>query len=221
MATHRHATLSGERRTTLGKQVSKLRREGKTPGVIYGPAISEPQPITVDEHDLTLTYRRVGASALVDLTVDGNVYPVFIRSVQVEPIRRGMLSVEFYAPEMNQPVTATVSVVTVGELSGTVDGVLTHTRETVEVRGLPDQIPQYLEADISGLTEIDSAVLVSGLALPAGIEVLTPGDEIVVKLAAPARVETPPSPEEVLAEATGDLPAAVNEGAEPVEEPGS
>jgi large subunit ribosomal protein L25 len=218
----RHQQLQAETRTTLGKKVSRLRREGKTPAVIYGPAIAAPQPVSVDAHQLELAVKAIGSTALIDVTVDGATYPVFIRTVQREPVRRDVLSVEFYAPRMNQPVTTTVTVVAVGELASTVNGVLTHTRDTVDVRGLPDLLPQHLEVDISGLNEVDDAILVSDLTLPEGVEILTPPEEIVIKVAAPdLGPETPPSPEEVLAEATPDLPAAVNEGAKPIEERGS
>jgi large subunit ribosomal protein L25 len=212
--------LTAEPRTVRGKQVSRLRRQGIAPGVVYGPPVAAPQPVSVEAHTLEQIYHAHGPSALVDLTVGETTLPVFIRSVQREPIRHGVLSVEFYAPEMSQPVVSSVPVVLVGELAATVDGVLTFTRETVEVRGLPDRIPQHLEAHVAGLDDVDSAILVPDLAMPEGIEVLTPGEEIVVKVAAPTRpVEPEPEVEEALAEETGDLPAAA-EDVPPVNEPG-
>ncbi|HET7035431.1 MAG TPA: hypothetical protein VFI42_07100, partial [Thermomicrobiaceae bacterium] len=109
-----------------------------------------------------------------------------------------------------------------GELSSRVDGILTHTRESVDVRGLPDQIPTHFEVDVSQLDEVDAAILVSDLTLPPGIEMLTPAEEILIKVAAPSRVAEPAAAaEEALAEQTGDMPQEATEGIPPVEEPGA
>ena len=212
--------LSAEPRTIRGKQVSRLRRQGIAPGVVYGPPLDAPRPISIETHALERVFYAHGPSALVDLSVDGETYPVFIRSLQREPIRHAVLSAEFYAPQMNQPVVSTVPVIATGALASTVDGILTHTRESVDVRGLPDQIPSHFEVDVAQLDEVDAAILVSDLTLPPGIELLTPLEEILVKVAAPSRVPEPaPAAEEALAEETGDMPQAATEDIPPVEEP--
>ncbi|HEX5396439.1 MAG TPA: hypothetical protein VFX74_05025, partial [Candidatus Limnocylindria bacterium] len=137
--------LSAEPRTIRGKQVSRLRKQGIAPGVVYGPPLDVPRPISVETQALERIFYAHGTSALLDLSIDGVSYPVFIRSLQREPIRHQVLSVEFYAPPMNQAVVGTVPILATGELSSRVDGILTHTRESVDVRGLPDQIPTHFE----------------------------------------------------------------------------
>ena len=120
--------------------------------------------------------------------------------------------VEFYAPNMRIVMTASVPVILVGEPENT-DGLLTQARETVDIRGLPDSLPSSFDVDISVLAEIDHAIYVSDLAIPEGVELLTDGEEMLVKLNAPTisrEVE-----EEVTDEELED--AALTGGAEGVE----
>ena len=95
---------------------------------------------------------------------------------------------------------------------------LNHGRADVQVRGLPANIPQHLEIDLAGLKEIDDVLTVGDLTPPPGVEILTPADDMVVRLSAPQRVAQPETAEELVAEETGDFPAEVDEGAEPEEE---
>ncbi len=93
-----HATLTARPRTIIGKQVKGLRRSGRLPGIIYGPGIAVPQPVSVDAHLFEHLYRQVGTNTLVQLTVNGQRYLVFIRRVERHPWRQEILHVDFYAP---------------------------------------------------------------------------------------------------------------------------
>jgi large subunit ribosomal protein L25 len=213
-----HRQLSAQPRTIQGKEVSKLRRAGNVPGVVFGPAIEAPRKVMVDQRAFDEAFRAVGSTSLVDLTVDGAEHSVFIRTVQQHPIKHTPLHVEFYAPNLNQLLTASVAVSLVGELPSGVVGVLEHGRLTVDVRAQPENLPSQFEVDLARLDAPDAAVQVGDLAVPDNVEILTPAEELVVKLTVPAVPQVEPGIQEVLDEATGDLPAAVNEGAEPVEE---
>ncbi|MBX5444738.1 50S ribosomal protein L25 [Sphaerobacter sp.] len=217
MATH--PQLQAQQRAVLGKKVRQLRRQGLLPGVVYGPAVEVPRPVAVDGKEFDRLYRHVGATTLVDLQVDGTTHTVFIRGVDRDSLGKELLHVDFYAPNLNEPTVVSVAINVVGELPASVDGVLTYGRQDVEIRALPENIPSQIEVDISGLDDEHRSIHVSDLQVPPGCEILTPGDEVVVQVAAPvvpAAVE--PEAEEALAEELGDQPAALSEGAEPIEE---
>lgn len=93
-----HATLTARPRNIIGKKVKGLRRSGMLPGIIYGPAIAVPQPVSVDAHLFTHIYRQAGTTSPVELTVNGEHYRVFIRRVERHPWRQEILHVDFYAP---------------------------------------------------------------------------------------------------------------------------
>lgn len=210
-------TIQASIRTIQGKETKKLRREGHLPGVVYGPVVADPISVTVDMKELDRMYHAYGSNLLVDLKLDGSTYPVYMRTVTIDRLARHPQHVEFYAPNMRAVMTASVPVMIVGEPENT-DGLLTVARETIEVRGLPDALPSSFEVDVTGLAEIDQAIHVSDLAAAEGVEILTDGEEMIVKLSAPTlqiEVEEEEVSEEELEEAAE---AGGVEGAEGVDD---
>jgi large subunit ribosomal protein L25 len=203
--------ISAEPRTTLGKEVKRLRREGIVPGVIYGPAVDGPQSISLDAREFDNLYQRAGSSQLVDVTVGKASRTVFIRHVERDPLKHTLVHAELYAPNLNKATEIIVAVVTVGEPSDRGQGVLNHGRADVTVRGLPADIPQSFEVDLSKLENIDDAILVSDLAVPEGVEILTPGDELIVRLSAAQRATEEAVEEKEEAEEEAEEAAEIEE----------
>jgi large subunit ribosomal protein L25 len=201
-----HAKLDAEPRTVLGKKVKKLRRSGTLPAVVYGPMVDGADSVQVNARDFEFTFRDVGYTGLIDLTTNGNTLPVFVREVQVHPVRRDILHIDFFAPNMRLPVEANVPVHTVGELEDGVEAVaeLTLGSFEVTVSALPDLIPDEIQADISGLKEIGDQIVAGELPLPEGVELTSNEEELIAKLD-PIREEEEEEVEE----------EEVEEGAEP------
>ncbi len=206
-------TLQAQHRTLLGKQVKRLRREGRVPGVVYGPVVSETVAVTVDRREFDRFYRANGHSTLFTLRWEGGEQPVFIREVQEHPVRREPLHVDFFAPNLRKPIRALVPLV-LHNPNPQAEGVLTELRTEVEVEGLPAAIPHQIDADISGLAAVGDSLRVADLTMPAGITAVTDTDEMLVHLAA----ETAETPEEAAAiEATEGTPAEAEAATAPGE----
>ena len=62
--------LAATSRTIIGKGVAHLRKEGRLPAVVFGHG-TESEAVSLDAHEFDLLRRHVGASTLVDLSVDG------------------------------------------------------------------------------------------------------------------------------------------------------
>jgi large subunit ribosomal protein L25 len=201
-----HAKLDAQPRTVLGKKVKKLRRAGTLPAVVYGPMVDGADSVQVNARDFEFTFRDVGYTGLIDLTTNGNTLPVFVREVQVHPVRRDILHIDFFAPNMRLPVEANVPVHTVGELEDGVEAVaeLTLGSFEVTVSALPDLIPDEIQADISGLKEIGDQIVAGELPLPEGVELTSNEEDLIAKLD-PIREEEEEEVEE----------EEVEEGAEP------
>jgi large subunit ribosomal protein L25 len=204
--------ISAEPRTTLGKEVKRLRRQGIVPGVIYGPAVDEPQSISLDAREFDGLYQRAGSTQLVDVAVGNASRTVFIRNVERDPIKRTLIHAELYAPNLNKVTEIIVAVVTTGEPSDRGLGVLNHGRADVTVRGLPAAIPQSFEVDLARLENIDDAILVSDLEVPEGVEMLTPGDELIVRLSAAQRATEETLEEKEEAEEEAEAAAEIEDG---------
>jgi large subunit ribosomal protein L25 len=210
-------TLAASERTLKGKEVKRLRREGQTPGIIYGPVIPEPISITLDARELERMYYGYGSNLLVDVQLDGQTYVVYMRNVTMDRIKRAPQHAEFYAPNLRNPIVANVPILLVGE-SPNDRAVVTPGHATLEIRGLPEQLPSGFEVDISGLTEFDDALYVRDIAVPDGIELLTDPEEMVVKLSAPALITEAEEEAEAEAAEEGAEAEAAAEAGEPAAE---
>jgi large subunit ribosomal protein L25 len=216
--------LSGAGRTLTGKKVKTLRRQGRTPAVVYGTVVPDPVSITLDTRELDRTYHAYGSTTLVDVSVDGTTYTVYIRNLQQEVLSRAPIHAELFAPNLLVALDVSVPVIMVGELAAITDGALMQLRETLDLRGRPTDIPSAIEVDVTEMKEVDDSITVGQLRIPADVELLTDPDEQVVRVIATRAMleeveeEEAAAAEEAAAEAEAEGEAAEGE-AEPAEEP--
>lgn len=182
-------------RTVTGKQVRRLRREGMIPGIVYGPVVEGTVPVMVDRRTFMKFYQAHGHSTLIDLEWDGGAESVFIREVQVDPLRRDPLHVDFFAPNLRRVIRAMVPLVMHNATSSS-QAIFTEIRTDVEVEALPDRIPAQLDVDVSGLENVGDSLHVRDLTVPAGVELVTDGDDLIAQMAPTA---LPEADEEVAA----------------------
>jgi len=179
-------------RSILGKKVKTLRREGITPANIYGHGIPS-QAVQVLTPDLTRTIRVAGRNTMLQLHVEGEEKrrPVFMRTVQRNPITDEFLHVDFYQVSLKEKIRIEVPLVIVGEAPAVSDyqGILLQNVNVVTMEGLPGDLPPLLEVDVSGLEEIDDAVHLKDLEVSPDVTVLAEPELVVAKVAAPRLIE--------------------------------
>jgi large subunit ribosomal protein L25 len=173
-------TLSAEERTIVGKKVKNLRKQGLVPAVVYGPGLKETVQISVDERIFAKFYQVHGHSTLIELSSQGKNYQVLIRDVQVDPVRRNPVHIDFFAPNLEKETTASVTLHLQNPPDG--PGIFTANLSELHVSGLPREIPARIEVDCSVLQNEGDSIRVSDLVIPAGITVLTSPDEVVATL---------------------------------------
>ena len=101
-------TLAAEAREVTGKAVSRLRKAGRLPAVVYGHGVDSSN-VSVDAHEFELLRRKAGPNALVDLSVDGKKpNPVLVHGVQVHPVHRRPLHVDLFLVRMTEEMTVEV-----------------------------------------------------------------------------------------------------------------
>ncbi len=191
-----HPVLQAEPRELTGKKTGRLRRSGVLPATVYGFQM-EPRTIQMSAHDFASVLRRAGRTQVLDLAIGAaSPMPVLIRNTQVDPKRNQIIHVEFYRPNMRANVQTRVAVHLVGDSPAVQEGgILLPVLDHLEIESLPDSVPAAgIEVDVSSITEINGAVHVSDVPVPAGVTILTPADEMVAKV-------NPPVSEEVLEEA--------------------
>jgi large subunit ribosomal protein L25 len=207
-----------QRRTVIGKKVAKLRREGRVPGIVYGPVMQETVPVTVDGREFARFYQAHGHSTLIDLRWEDGEESVFIREVQIDPVRRSLLHIDFFAPNLRTPVRTMVPLV-FHNVSNTSEGIVTEARTDVEVEALPARIPSQIDVDLASLQQPGDVVRVGDLTVPEAVSVVTDDNEVVALMeaiyVAPEAEEAEEAAEgEATAEAEGEVAPAAEEATE-------
>ncbi len=176
--------------TKRSKHVGVVRREGNIPGVLYGHGI-EAENVEVEVREFNKLFASAGYTTMITLSVkDGAEHPVFIREVQLHPLKSTPIHIDFYQVRMNEVIRANVPLKFVGESAAvkTLQGVLLRNLDELEVEALPKDLPHDIEVDISSLDDFEKAIHIKDIVLPKGV--VTHRDvEEVVALVQPPRTE--------------------------------
>lgn len=189
----------------------RLRAQGLVPGVLYGNGHS--QAISVSERDLRAAVTGPsGLHAILDVVVEGQgtAHPSVLTDIQRDPIRGTVSHIDLREVRLDQVIQAAVSIQLVGESEGVkVGGVLSLVTRELHVEALPMEIPEHIDADISGLA-IGSALRLEDLPEIAGVRFLDDPHETVIATVSAPRAVVEPVVEEVeeLEEAIEGAPEA-------------
>ena len=206
----KQTSLSVAPRNVLRKHVKRLRREGIIPANIYGRH-QPSQALQVDSHTFERFLAEHHMTRVVNLQVDSNggTLNALVRHISRSPRTGKVLHVDFLRVSMNEPITVRVPVKLSGEAPAVKveGGVLLHLLDTIEVEALPGDLPESLELDISKLTELDAALYVRDLVVPAKVKLLSDTEEPVAKVIAPRAVLAEEAKVEAEAEVAAAAPA--------------
>jgi large subunit ribosomal protein L25 len=200
-------TLSARSRSLKGKgPARRARAEGLVPAVIYGRGL-DALPIAVDAKAMHhALHTESGANVLVNLQVDGKRFLAVPREIQRHPIRGTLLHVDFVNIARDVEINADVPVHLVGDAHGVkMGGLIEHHLWEIKVEALPSRIPSAIEVDVSDL-DIGQHVRVGDLPVPAGVEILTPPEEIIASLVEPQAAQAAAEIAEVEAAEAGEAP---------------
>ena len=171
------SVLNVEPRVRIGKSGSrKVRRDGLVPAVVYGKGM-ESFNLRVDPKALQQAIAtEAGWNTLITLKGDGpfDGKVVILKEMQLDPIKRGAMHVDFLAINLKDKITVMVPVHAQGKSRGEKEGgTLQLIRHELEVLCLPTDIPTAIEVDVTEMN-VGDVVHIEDIALPAGVE--TPHD---------------------------------------------
>lgn len=174
-------------REVLGKNVKRLRWAGIIPVHLYGPGV-EPRSLQCETQTLIAVLAKAGGNTPINITIQGEpgTQLAFAREIQWEPKRDDLLHVDFLVAEATRMVSAQVPIVLVGESPGarTSGGTVMHQLRNMSVEALPLEMPGELEVDLTQMVETDAVVRAGDIRLPAGVNMLTDPEEVVVRIEA-------------------------------------
>lgn len=168
-------------RTTGSAASRRLRSADKIPAVLYGHGM-EPLNVAVARRDLRAALSgAAGFNTILDVTVDGTVYPSLIKDIQRHPVRRNIDHIDFIQVNLNEVVVVAVPVRLEGEAKDVSQngGLVDLTMTDVEVTTTPRNIPDEFVVDVNEMT-MDTVIRVEDLDLPAGVVPTSDADSPVV-----------------------------------------
>jgi large subunit ribosomal protein L25 len=218
MSENKEPVITVEMREELGKEaVTRLRRDGLLPAVVYGGG-KPPVAIKVAEQDILDLLKETGENTIFMLKLKGKKEErrAMIKEMQTEPMTGRLLHADFIRVTRGQKLTVTVPLNLTGEpagikLGGRLDVI---TREiTVEI--LPREMISELEVDISELNIGDTLSLGEIIGdLPESAVVQEEPGRVIALVAAPKAVEEEEVEEEELETDESAEPEVIKKGKE-------
>jgi large subunit ribosomal protein L25 len=182
--------LKAERRAAVGKgSARKARGAGKVPAIVYGRGM-EPVSIAVDKRELVAAlHTESGLNVLLDIEMDGETTLALTRELQRDPVRGTLLHADFVKIDRREAIEVEVPVRLVGEAPGVrAGGVLEHGVFALDVRCLPTDVPEHIDADVSRLGMGDS-LKVGDLSAGGDFDIVNDPETVVALIAAPVSEE--------------------------------
>jgi large subunit ribosomal protein L25 len=186
--------LPAEARDRAGKGASRaLRREGRTPAVIYG-GNQDPIAIHVEEKELR---RQLGTghffNSIVELTVGGETVRTLPKDVAFHPVSERPLHADFFRVAANAKVEVLVPVIFINEAKSPglkKGGVLNIVRHELDLICDADKIPDDIAVDVSGV-DVGDSIHISSVTLPAGsVSAITDRDFTIATIVAPSALKS-------------------------------
>lgn len=195
----------------------RLRGDGAIPGVLYGHGMA-PLSVAVDRRDLRVALSgAAGVNTVLDLTVDGSVYPAIVKELQRHPVRRNVTHIDFIQVNLDEEITVSVPLRLVGEAKDVEQegGLVDPAVDSIEIVTTPRHIPDEFVVDVSEMT-MDTVIRLGDVPMPAGVTATgDPESPVVTVLTMRAEVaEIEAADAEAAAEQEAEEAAAEGEGAE-------
>ena len=155
-------TIKGSQRESVGKAASKaLRNAGQVPCVLYGGDnvlhFSAPELAFKN-----IVYTPNVYTAAIEL--NGKTYSAILQDIQFDPVSDKIIHIDFYQLHKDKEITIEVPIQIEGTSPGIMaGGTLRIVNRKLKVKALPDNLPDFVPVDISGL-EMGNKLYVTKLA---------------------------------------------------------
>lgn len=165
--------LNAEPRNDMGKGASRrLRRAGQVPAILYG-GDEQPQALALHHNQLLRSLEHEAFySHVLNVKIGESETHAVLRDLQRHPSKPQILHVDLLRVSATEKLRMNVPLHFLGEdvapgvkLGG---GRVIHELLEVEVECLPQNLPEYIEVDVSGL-QLNDLLHLSDLKVPEGV----------------------------------------------------
>ncbi len=185
--------LPAEARERAGKGASRaLRRDGRTPAVIYGGK-EAPVQIHVEEKELVKQLMTGHFfNSIIELAVGGKTIKTLAKDVAFHPVTDRPLHADFLRLTGDSKIEVQVPVVFVNEDASPglkKGGVLNIVRHELELVCPAESIPGEIQIDVTG-KDVGDSIHISEVTLPKGVtSAITDRDFTIATLVAPSALK--------------------------------
>ncbi|HVB10082.1 MAG TPA: 50S ribosomal protein L25 [Bacillota bacterium] len=182
----------------------RARHEGQVPAVLYGRGVAS-ESLAIDRHALLTLLQRGGAHHVIRLKVaSGQALPAMIKEIQWHPVDGTLVHVDFHAVSMSESIHAEVPLRITGDAEVHKKGaIIEQERHELAVSCLPDDLPETITVDVSGLA-VGESLTVGDLPLPKGVRALDAASDLVVSVVLPRAAEEPAAAEPAAGATAGE-----------------
>lgn len=176
-------TLNVQSRERIGSRYAKRERAaGRLPAVVYGHG-KAPVHVTLDMKE-TLRHLFGGEKVFsVSLQGEKEAQTVIVKDVQFDYLGTNPVHLDLARVSLDEKIEAHVHIKLFGDAIGLkkAGAILTHPRTSITVRCTVLALPDHIDVDISQL-DMDQAIHMRDVKLPAGIELADDPDAIVAAI---------------------------------------
>jgi large subunit ribosomal protein L25 len=201
------------------RQARRLRRDGKIPGVLYGPK-TPAVPLELNKREFSSRVAGLEGSHLVRLKSGSTTLAAkvaLVKDMQYDPITGDVIHADLYEVDLTAKIQVHVPLHFVGKAVGVVrGGILQPIVREIEVECLPMDIPEFFNVEVSAL-DIGDAVHVEELQMPENVTAIYESNFALVTVVPPT-VEEAPTPTAAPVEGAPTVPVSEEEQKEGGEE---
>ena len=210
---HQVQVTAIERNVGEKSALKKIRAQGFVPAIIYGPGAKN-ATCAINEKDLRTAFKNdLEQNAIIEIQSDSPSLKG--RKVVLKELSRASVSwslehVDFYEISMSRPLRIRVPFHYTGTPDGVKNdgGVIQVLRRTIQIEGLPAELPDFIEVDISAM-KLNETIHINEIQIPSNVKVIDNASIAIISVMEPEK-------EEVAAPAAGEgaaAAAATGEGA--------
>jgi large subunit ribosomal protein L25 len=170
--------LNVTKRLDVGKGASRrLRKQNIIPGILYGEG-KDPIQLSFEYKDIKkLIDKDAFYSQVSTLKIDGQDYQAILKDMQRNPVTDSPIHLDFMNIDDTHMITTRIPLhftnqnICVGAKAG---GAIVHSKTDIEVKCLPNDLPEYVEIDMANI-DINQHIHLADIVLPSGVTLIDHG----------------------------------------------
>ncbi len=172
-------------------KLTKIRKDIKVPGVIYGYK-KQNLPIIVEYNSLLKILKEAGTSNVISINLNDKKYKVIVREYQQDPVTDKITHVDFMIVTDKSKIITTVPLLFEGVSPAVKEkgAKLDIKNKELKIECLLKDLPSSIVVDISLLKEIRKGLVIRDLDIDKNIKVLNNLNDPVVNTSVPKELKS-------------------------------